>query len=555
MLTMLLVAALGGPAVPGSLTAHVNDPLSHGTLGDNLLSLDEAIRLANHTLIPGMLSPAEAAQLSGSGTMVDRIVIDAMVTPHITLQNPLTPIAGMAMMSMGMIVIEGMPMMTGSGMVKPRLIGGTHGHVLALHTDMAEVMGLRFEGGQVAIDARMAGSGSMTSGMAMVTDCEFDQQTSAGLRVSASAAENSSLMVMHSHLMNMPRGILVDEQTSTGTTMVECEHVHMENVALGAEVQQAGSGTRMSMLMIFRSRFEGGANFMRVRRPVASSTQQYMIRVVHCHVATTGDAIDVQGVANAVTMVHHHHSDLHAPGARAMYVWPRTANFDFHGSEVHFVGDVVVGASLFTQRLWQQNNHYRNGTITIDSDGSVPNLLWNRYENCTIRVPAGARAPVRIRSSELWGTAVDGQSALAPITLDRCYRNGGSQAGHSSETNAAPGPFLGMGTVTPEEPRIGTSVAVTTDLPFGVGVLWHFTVSDPRPNTAQEPVRFYGDPLNSVLLPGMVVFQSRIDVPVPNHTNLVGLEFYVQPVAIPLLNQAWMPPYHLPRGGLLRPTL
>lgn len=550
MLTTTLAALLA--AVPGSLTATVNDPMSHGTVGDQLLSLDEAIRLANGTLMLAALSPAEAAQVAGSGMAVTRIVVDAMTTPAITLENPLTPVMG-NMMASGMLMIEGMPTMTPTGMAMPLLRGGSHGHVLALHTHMVQVMGLHIEAGAIGIDVRTANGSMMPGGMAMVMECDLHMQSSAGIRVSASGAENSVLMVMHTHFHNMARGILVDDQSAGGITMVECEHVHMENVALGAEAQQAGTGARMSMLMFFQSMFHGGANFLRVRRPNPASTQQMMMRIVHCDVMTSGDAVDVQGVAGATTMIHHHHSDIAAPGARAMRVWPRTADFDFHGSEVHFTGDVEVAASLFTQRLWQQNNRYENGTITIDSDGSLPNFLWNHFENCTIRVPTAARAPLRIRSSELVNTAVDGQSTFAPITLQSCYKNGGAMSGQASEVAPAPGLFLGTAAVTPEQPQIGGSVAITTDLPFGLGCFWHFAVADPRPNTSQEPVRFYGDPLSAVLLPGMVVFRSRIDVPIPNSQNLVGLEFYVQPVTVPLLQQSWMPAYHLPRGGLLRP--
>ena len=79
--------------------------------------------------------------------------------------------------------------------------------------------------------------------------------------------------------------------------------------------------------------------------------------------------------------------------------------------------------------------------------------------------------------------------------------------------------------------------------------------SYPRPTTTVEPVRFYGDPLTAIVLPGMVVFQSNTAVPLPNNAGLVGTELYVTGVTIPLLGQTWAPDYHLPRGGLVRPRL
>jgi hypothetical protein len=42
---------------------------------------------------------------------------------------------------------------------------------------------------------------------------------------------------------------------------------------------------------------------------------------------------------------------------------------------------------------------------------------------------------------------------------------------------------------------------------------------------------------------------------VPNNPALVGFEVYFQAIAIPLLGQGYAPAYHLPRGGLIRPSL
>ena len=57
----LLLSAMAVPQ--GPTVATVNDPNSPGTVGDQLLSLDEAIQLANGTLAASALSPAEQAQV------------------------------------------------------------------------------------------------------------------------------------------------------------------------------------------------------------------------------------------------------------------------------------------------------------------------------------------------------------------------------------------------------------------------------------------------------------------------------------------------------------
>lgn len=534
------------PPAASMLVANVNDSRSHGVLGDAFLSLDEAIRLVNGSLMLGMLSTQERAQVVGMGTMVDGIAIDVMLTSTITLEAPLTAVTGM----------PGMPVMIeGRGMHGnlPTLQGGSHASVLQLRTHEVQVMGLRLVGGQVGIDVRTANGGVAMNQMAMVMDCELDGQAVAGIKVHGAAGDRSSLMVMHTSLRNMPTGWLLDDQTVGGFLMCESEWITMDAVGIGCDVVENGRGN-VSMWMIWRSTFQNGATFARMRRPVGS-TQQFMFRFVHCDAHCTGDVTDLQGSASGMTMVHHHHSDFIAgPGAKAFYVWPRTAEFDIHGSEMVFDGDVSIAANLFSQRIWQQNNQFRNGAVTIDVDGAAPNMVWNRYENCSLSVPATARTPVLIRQSEFFATNVAGNSMLAPLTLDGCYRNGGLVNGQVFQPNAVSVPFLGTSTVLPTEPRLGTTVQLSTDLPAGVGAIWDAVISFPRPVTTQEPVRFYGDPATLTVLPGMVVFQNTTNIPVPNRPILVGLEYYFQAVVVPLFQQPWAPPYHLPRGGLVRPV-
>ncbi len=550
----LLTAALlsFGAAAQSGLVATVNDPMSHGSLANGHLSLDEAIQLANGTLAMSALSAAEMAQITGTGMHVQTIRVMAMTTPTITLEAPLTAVMGAGTMA-GRVVIEGMgtPMQP-----RPVLLGGNQSHVLALRTHAVTVMGLEIDGGQIGVDCRMMPMmGMPMTEMAMLMGSRLTGQTTAGIRLFGTGTDESMLMVMRCDLRNMPVGWLLDDQTSgMGMLMGEAEFVTMENVALGADVQNAGNGA-MSMWMIFRSSFSQGQTLARIRR-TPTSQNQFMFRIVHTDAICSGDVLDLQGTPGGLTMVHHHHGDFVAgPGGKALWTHPRTALFDVHGSEMEFDGDVLVAGNSFSPRFWQQNNVYRNGTVTYDVDGALPNLLWNTYENCQIVVPASARSPVSIRQSELVGTTVDCQSLFATTTVTGSWRQGGAVTGLASETAVAPARFLGTARVASEEPQIGTSVRLSMDLPYGIGGIWDFALSYPRPTTTAEPVRFYGDPATVIVLPGMVVFSSQIDVPLPYNTALIGLELYVQPIAVPLLGQGWVPAYHLPRGSLLRPRL
>jgi hypothetical protein len=544
MLTFSLLAALASP--PAGHTAVVNDPASHGTLGDALLSLDEAIRVGNGTLTLASLSAAERAQISGSGPDLAEIVIDAAITPLITLQAPLTAIVGAAS-NTGHIEVRGIA----AAGIAPRLDGNGQVRVFTLQRHLVHLEGLHVDGGQVAVEAQMGPMGPVHH-MALVHACKLEGQTTAGVVVRGRNDDESMLMIEHTHFETMPVGILVDDQNTSGMVMVECEHVHMDGVALGNDVLESGNGD-MSSVIWWRCEFHNGQTLARARRG-QFSTRQFMLRVVHSLVHCSGDVFDVQGNAVGLTIFHHHHSDFVAgAGAKALWLHPRTAQFDIHGSEVTFEGDVLVSGNPFTLRVWQQNNTYRNGTVTYDVDGALPNLLWNRFENCTLLVPASARSPVTVRSSEFHNTTVTGQAAFAPIALQGCFRNGGSISGHTTEQAPAPAAFLGTASVTPTDPAIGSTVRLVADLPFGIGAFWDFVFAYSRPTTTAEPFRLYGDPASAVILPGMVVFRSQTDVPLPNNAALVGIELYVQPVAVPIVGQGYAPVYHLPRGGRLQP--
>src|SRR5688572_14138688 len=172
MLTLLAAVLLPANPTPAPMpvplphgqTANVTDPLSHGTLGDGLLSLDEAIRLCNGTLTLAQLSPAEAANVTGTGAVVGRVLIDPMVTLNITVQAPLTPVTGQG----SGLHIEGIVLPGPGGTEIMTLVVATNqAHILALRTHQVEVIGLHFSGGQVAVDVHTTQSGQDHGNIAM----------------------------------------------------------------------------------------------------------------------------------------------------------------------------------------------------------------------------------------------------------------------------------------------------------------------------------------------------------------------------------------------------
>lgn len=529
-----------------SVTASVDDPASHGVLGDSLLSLNEAIGLANGTLTLGQLSAAEAARVSGVGP-VEHVLVDAAVVPQIVLSAPLDPIVGQGVS----LRVEGVKI----GGSWPVLQAGSVAQVFEVGTTGLDLGGFEVRGGQVAVVGTDFGGTMMMA--ARVHDLVLDGQTSSALRfeVTGGASGNRlGVMVMRSRILNTPLGLSVIDNGTQGGLICVSEFVEFDGVARAIDVASNGMGGT-SMCWLWRSSMQNGQQLLRVRRNPAS-TQRQMLRVVHGTFRVSGDVTDVQGSTAGETVFHHHHATFESTGGgKAYWVYPRTAQFDVHGSEMEFVGDVEIAANRFTQRIWHHNSRFVGGAIVLDNEGSQAELEWNRYENCSFESPATARTPVLFNTCELHNTSVLGNSLFAPVTLDNCYRAGGFNSGQVTEVAPAPSAWFGTSAVVPEEPQLGSSVTLSVDLPPGMGAVWDLAPSFSRPTTTDYPYRFYGDPFAIDVQPGVYTLQSSVTLQVPNAPSLVGLEFYFQAVSLPTQGQTHTPVVHLPRGGLVRPIL
>ncbi len=541
VLHILLATSPGSVGNGPGAVANVDDPQSHGAVGDARLSLDEAIRLANGTLALASLSAQEQARVVGAGA-VTTVRIDAQTTPTIALQSPLTDVLGQGM-AVGPVCIEGVA----SQGTLPVLDGGALGHILALKRHMVTVSGLRLQGGDVGVVAQMPAMGSMMTTMAMVTDCELDGQATYGVELLATGTDATMLTLCDSQLTNMPVGVRIDDQATNGSVMGQVERVAFDGVGVGCEAYEGGSGPP-TMCSLWRSTFVNGASLAKVSRST-TSPKLFMFRIVYTDAVCSDHVVACEGQQAGNTMVHHHHGDwTSGPGKYTLYTHPRTAQFDVHGSEMELHGDVYIAANTASARVWHQNNFYDHCTVTFDCDGALPNLVWNRYDTCDIEVLPLARSPVDLRSCELLDTDCSSAAFLAPLELNGCYRSAGSLNGFATEQTPAPQPFLPTTEVTPREPQVGGTMTLAADVPFGVALAWDVAVAYARPVTSQEPVRFYGDPATAVILPALVLFQSSMQVPIPSTAALVGLEFYAQGIAFPLFGQAYMPPFYLPRG-------
>ena len=356
-------------------------------------------------------------------------------------------------------------------------------------------------------------------------------------------------MLHHCEFHNLQRAILVDDHGSGGFAMLHAMHCHFDQVVTGCDAIVSSSGGAMSMAMFDRSEFKQGQNFLRVQR-ASTGNQQFMVRLLHCDISASGDAIDVQGNALGMTMIHHHHSTIAAGvGQKALVCGPKSALFDVHGSEVEFVGDVLVRCNLFTQRVWQQNNVYRNSVVTFDCDGSLPNVAQNHYDNCQIVVPSTARSALRLRSCEMVNGSVAGQSLFAPVSMQDCWRNGATASGFVSETLPAAGRFLSQVSVSPTHVDLGGTFDLVSDAPQDVFLFWVMALGVEQPNTTEEPFRYYGEKLGAETI-WLTFGQTTVTMAMPNDPAFLSYEFYF--AAATWSQLGYGPEVTLPRGGIIQ---
>jgi hypothetical protein len=537
------------PLAAQGFTATVNDPASHGTVGDSLLSLDEAIRVMNDTSFLNSLSPAERARFSGSAGLLQRIRVDAAVTPTITMTGELTPVIGIAHSHMDVYLtgINGMPV----------LDGGSRAITLNLKTNHAHVENFVVKGGAVGIDYDTTGHYHPGHG-AHLHELAFHDQTVAGLRVrvpAAPVAAQTPIELEHVHFHGLPIAIDIQDAGTSGTLTLVAEHVHVHGggIAVNANVSSTGNG--FSAAEFFRMSFVGVENAVRVRRTQASDSQFFM-RFVHGEMTATRSALDVQGSATADTVLHHHHLDLRAGTAvndYALLTWPRTARFDVHGSENRFDGNVLIQANRNTRRIWHQNNRYRNGSFGIDNEGVPPEFEWNRYESSPVTILAGNRTPVQFKSCEFVRSPVSGLANIGTATLTNGFLDSSPISGQVVTTTPATAAWIGHATVLPQDPPIGGFVDLTVDLHPGTAAVWLIGLAEPRPATTNYPFRWYLSLTAYAVVPQVVMLRDRIRLPIPNDASLRGAEFFAQPIMGPVQSQSWVPSLTLPIGGRIAP--
>lgn len=537
MRSLLCATLLASAVASQAPTAAVNDPVSPGTLGDSLLSLDEAIRVVNGMLPVSGLSAGEAARLRGSGVPTD-IEIDAAVTPTITLAQAPPALHGPGMVDVALRGVGG----------RPVLDAGTLPHALDLRSTHVTVANLAIRGGVSGI----LGDGGMHAMMGrhmMLMGLDISGQTRSGVQLSAQGMMGMTMVMLRdSVLHDLATGIEIDDHSNGGAVMLDAEHVTFDNVQRGVDLFSDATGS-MTMCRMWRCKMTSGVQLAQVRRG-ATSDQRIMLMIVAGKFTCSGDMIDALGTAVVETAIHAHESVFRpGPGRKAFVCGPQNARIDFHISENEVHGDVMVAEGRLNRRLWAWNNLFQDGVFSVSNEGAPTSLRWNRFERCTIRALPTNQAQMIHSSSEFVGCSIDGQSFLGDVFLENCYLSNTTRSGSVTNSSPAPSPWLAKTSASTDTPSLGGHVDLTLDLPPGMLGVWQLGLSDPNVVLTQEPFRSYArqsGPL--LLLPGIFAMRTTLRVPVPSDPSLAGIGIYCMPITGPFQGQRHVPLYHLPPG-------
>lgn len=514
------LATTGAPAFHS--IAFVTDPMSHGVVGDGLLSLNEAIQLHNGTLALAQLSAAEQLQTSllpGSGgtTDVTWIEIDAELTPTITIEQDLDSIVNTPF---GLFI-------RGSG-GKPVLDFGGAGITRGLHSTSANLIlqDLHLKNGPYGLELQQPDvtgqPGCTLSGLILEDHTQF------GLRV-VGAVPNAigRLILEDTRFDNIPSAIEFDETLSGRTTIFEARGLRVTGAVDALDLAIGGGGN---------ARF----TFDSV--------------VIEC--SGTGIALDAPATGGRPTLIEGDHTRVRAAvcaqidGSDDAVTWMQCAMwnllanaggtaFELGGlgnqvygdlNEFRCVGDVAIGTGGTVLPLQVRNMRSADGVVTFATTATQAlDITESRFVDCvTDSVGSG---PVAIVDSSFEGGSLGSASSSGALQASGCYiANAGVGV---TATQALTQPHLGSMEVVPDDVAMGGSIQFQADLPPGLVCAFLLGNVPSAPPVVPAPYYVYLDPLGFVFLPGLYSGQQTTSWTAPSLPQFRGYPLIVQAVVLP----------------------
>ncbi|MFO0175457.1 MAG: DUF1080 domain-containing protein, partial [Planctomycetota bacterium] len=408
----------GGVAAPAAAfhaIACVNDPLSHGTLGDGLLSLHEAILLHNGPLLPSQLSAAEAAQLSlipgtGNTSDVTWIDIDAANTPLITIQQDLAPILdtpfGLLIKGFGDQVVfdfsgpgitHGLRVPSNSFSLQDiALVGGPYG-LDVTQTDVTGQAGLslqnvRFEG-QATFGVNVTGAVQNAPGRAVLDRCRF---------------------------VNVPLAFQTFEMAAGRSGIYELHDVEIAGATWGFWATLGAGG--FSRFTFDRVDIDASTRGILITRLAVPSGRQVYVEGDHVRVRSA-DCAQIVGHPTGATWAILRGWDLRATGGGIALALGDPGHAVFgEVAELTAEGVVQLGCGAGPQPLALRNARCRNGPVTLATSATQAlTVTESRFDGCAVSTLGGG--PIAIAQSCFVGGSLQGNPRNEFLTTRRSFFN------------------------------------------------------------------------------------------------------------------------------------
>ncbi len=523
ILSALSLGGFTGPAPAFHAVAFITDPLSHGTVGDNLLSLNEAIRLHNGTLALTQLSASEQIQLSllpstGLTTDITWIEIDSEALPTITVEQNLDTIVNTAFGLFirgggGPAVID----FSGAGVTRGfhstssnlvlqdlHFLGGSSGLEL-LQADATGQPGCTLDGilfeDQSLFGLKVVGTQPNAIGRLILTDCEFRNVTNA-IKFDETVADRITIFEAHEvQIFGADTGVDLAVGTG-GNARFTFDRVIIESSSVGIDLVAPATNGRPLLI-------EG--NHTRVRSPVCAR---------------------FDGADDAVTWMQCGMWNLLAPvGGIALELGSVGNQVYGDLNEFRCVGDVTIATGGAPLPLNVRNMRCQDSTVALSTAASQSFAVTeSRFRNCITETFGTGTVSFVDSSFEGGGLGLTSPAGL--LQASGCFiANGGAGV---TASQSLPQAHLGSMEVTPDDGIIGGVVQFTADLP--AGLICGFALGE-VPNllpVLPSPFYVYVDPSAFVFMPGVYLAQQSTSWSVPNLPQFYGYDLVVQPVVFPL---------------------
>ncbi len=512
-LLVLFSLLLGMVAIPAQFPQHavatINDPRSHGQIGDNFLSLNEAILLHNRQLNTSQLSATEQLQISFIGGDIALADIDTTQVQTVTLERDLDPIINLP---------HGFNVRA-SPFIGTIDIGTTNGFLV--DSDFCDFRRVVIRGGTTAIRVAQRDTfyGSTFEGV------RFEGQTVSAVHVYLVNNDGETRLSFEGcTFVNLPTAVRIDDLGLNRRGEILMRGCLFDGGNEGFVLNLGGGatpGTRYN-LRLDRSTFQNQtiAGLM-VRRLSPLADREVVLDLFDMVSRNVPIGVWVDGHPTARTEALVRMADLTGSTTSLWLGGPGT-NTTIAVQDSTFAGGLGLSGKT-TVAL--DNVRQVGGALALDTAaGTTLTVTQSAFNNVTAAVTGGSAAAFsecRFDGGTIRGTTT------ALVAISNSYTSTLSLGQNATATASIPNAQLGSTRVTQQEVPVGQNVDLDHDLPPGFFGFWLFGLGKDDP-TLQVGLRLYIEPATFYVYPGVWRGQGRVPFPTPNSTALRGLNLVMQ---------------------------